>query len=287
MKNITLIMWRGEVRFSEDDVRSGAVVKKAYEDKNYSIEYTGADNNNCLVCFSGNGLYFPNEHDEFYVKIILNDRYEWKSICQAKEIRKQYSKIIFLRDIYKKWYVYGINTKCCSIEKVYELLKKETVGYDVTTVGNSAGGYAAVLFGSMLQARHCFSFSGQFDITNHIDADEQDMISDNAVLNQRIQDYGRNVWYFMPAYCDIDISQYDGVKDLQNVRTFRFAAGEHGSSVINANLKDILTASEEMLGYWCQHYAGKIIHRYRFLLKTEGVIRGIRTLLYVAKRKKK
>ena len=49
-----------------------------------------------------------------------------------------------------------------TIPLLLEWLKKETRGYEVYTVGSSAGGYAAVLFGYSLNAERIISFNGQF-----------------------------------------------------------------------------------------------------------------------------
>ncbi|MFI3202558.1 MAG: hypothetical protein R3Y54_13745 [Eubacteriales bacterium] len=46
------------------------------------------------------------------------------------------------------------------------LLRELSKGHEVTTIGNSAGGFMATLVGEAIQATHCLSFSGQFHLGN-------------------------------------------------------------------------------------------------------------------------
>ena len=111
-------------------------------------------------------MYFPNEEAEFFDKIIKNNRYEWQNISNDKVFEKKAGKIILVRDVHKQWYVEGISEEYNSVDKTVQLLKSLTDGYEIVTVGNSAGGYAAVLFGCLLNAEKVFTRSGQFFFTN-------------------------------------------------------------------------------------------------------------------------
>jgi hypothetical protein len=77
---------------------------------------------------------------------------------------KNAGKLIFVRDIFKSWYVCGISDRYSSIDDMIDFLKEETKGYKVITVGNSAGGYMAVLAGVLLGAERVFNFSGQYSL---------------------------------------------------------------------------------------------------------------------------
>ena len=89
---------------------NNSMVKKIYQEKNYKIIHTKAKNKNAIIFFSGNGLYFPNEEKIFSETIIEKNRYEWENISDNKKIKNKYSLIIFVRDIYKQWYLNGINS---------------------------------------------------------------------------------------------------------------------------------------------------------------------------------
>ena len=73
------------------------LAEKAYCEDNYKIQYhNDVDNNECVIYFSSNGIWFPNTEEIFRREIIQNDRYEW--------IHRPYRmgrKNIFVRDICK------------------------------------------------------------------------------------------------------------------------------------------------------------------------------------------
>ena len=141
-----------------------------YNKDNYRVIDTGHKTGRAIIFFSGNGLYFPNTEQEFTQKVITMDKYEWENISRDKLIRQYYERIILIRDIYKQWYIQGINSRYNTVDKTAELLRGLTEGFNVTTCGNSAGGYAAVLFASLLNADRFFSVSGQFSIEHQINS---------------------------------------------------------------------------------------------------------------------
>ena len=82
-----------------------AVAEEAYQSGNYRIEYNETtDKNECVIYFSSNNIWFPNTEKAFQKSIVEEDRYEWQR--NPYRIGK---KNIYLRDIYKSWYVQGIN----------------------------------------------------------------------------------------------------------------------------------------------------------------------------------
>lgn len=137
-------------------------VESIYKEQNYKVITTSSPSKNAILFFSGNGLYFPNEEEIFCDTVCKKDRYEWENVAQSPLIQRYYSKIIFIRDIYKQWYVKGINHEADSVTKVIELVRHLTQGYRIVTCGYSAGGYMAVLVGKEIGAKRIFSFSGQF-----------------------------------------------------------------------------------------------------------------------------
>ena len=132
------------------DILNNTVVADQYNKDNY---YITVNNNTptgvCVIYFSSNDIW--------------SNRYEWKNLRIHKA-----QKEIFMRDIYKSWYTMGINSKLNSIDAVITFLQKETSGYNVITVGSSAGGYMAALTASLLNAQYALCFSPQFDITSGI-----------------------------------------------------------------------------------------------------------------------
>lgn len=99
---------------------------------------------------------------------IEKNKFEWENIAKSKSILTKYGKMIFVRDMWKQWYINGINQKIDSVEKVIEFLRTETENMRVTTVGNSSGGYMATLVAQKLNAKMAYCVSGQFDIADQI-----------------------------------------------------------------------------------------------------------------------
>ena len=95
------------------------LVRDEYEKDNYFIIETDADTNKAIVFFSSNGIYFPNTEDAF-LRAMNGPRhgYEWTNIAKNKRVQRTFKKIMFIRDVYKQWYITGINDEVNSVEKV-------------------------------------------------------------------------------------------------------------------------------------------------------------------------
>lgn len=121
----------------------------AYNNEKDYLIYTNpnSDNTYSVIYFSSNGIQFPNNEEKFLIFIKDRNRFEWmkNKISKAK-------KHIFLRDIFRQWYLEGINKDLNSIEKVKDFLEFETRGTMIINVGVSSGGFVAVLFGTLLNA---------------------------------------------------------------------------------------------------------------------------------------
>ena len=213
------------------------------ENLNYKIvDNHEADNKNCLIFFSGNGIYYPNTEDVFDEVIVKNDRYEWENIAKSPLVNKNCARIIFVRDVFKQWYVEGISEENNSIEKVFELLKKLTDGYAIETCGNSAGGYAAVLFGCLLKAKRIFTVSGQFflpepDVSRGLLLKHRNDSEYNHWYNLKnlVEHYAGEIVYIFPAKCQQDKNQYNFIKDVANICCVPVDSASHGMGLMNLN----------------------------------------------------
>lgn len=145
------------------------VVAEEYEGNNYVVWNGSRKKKSALILFSSNALYYPDDEKTFIQTICKKDRYEWKRIGKLLFMKRRYSKIIFVRDIYKSWYVKGINATYNSIDKLALLLKELTEGYDeVACCGVSAGGYAASVCGILIGAARVISVSGYWNLTEKL-----------------------------------------------------------------------------------------------------------------------
>lgn len=269
--------------FAEDDIRSDKIVADIYiSQKNYRIKENNSDNKRCLICFSGNKIYYPNNEEAFKSAIIQNDRFEYSNITNDKKIMSYFGKIIYFRDVYKQWYLNGINSETNSIEKIVEVIKAQTTGYEIYTMGNSAGGFTATLIGAMLNAKAVYSFSGQFDLTVCLDSepfikygkDIKDIQKYYNLLNY-INNSSTDIFYFQPALCQIDQKQYDYVASSDKVYRFGFNTDKHGASINSYTYKYLLTMDTEKLKHLYKKYKGRNdISHIDFLIKSAGILKA-------------
>ncbi|WP_035446394.1 hypothetical protein [Bacillus sp. UNC41MFS5] len=259
------------------------LVSHIYNNKdNYLIQYTNCKSNICAIYFSSNAIYYPNTEEEFSNVIIKKDRFEWYStkINKAK-------KHIFIRDVYKQWYIEGISSKYDNTEKLLDFLKEQTRGYEIITVGSSAGGYAAILFGEMLKASYILAFSPQFSLNYYIENGE---FEDNPLIFKYLDDKSKNkyydltnkiknsnipIFYFIPIESEADIYQFNLVKDYSNVFCFKFMSKIHGQTMHSFNLPYILNKDCHELVKIYKRYSSDNISQLKFAIDTCGLFNVI------------
>ncbi|MBO9584151.1 MAG: hypothetical protein J7574_08330 [Flavobacterium sp.] len=238
-------------------IQSRSIIE-AFATDNYSIEFNTLDNaedNLCIIYFSSNDIYYPNTKAAFDNSIIKKDRYEWKrnKFPLAK-------KHIFLRDIRKQWYIGGINSRLDNPHKLLDFLKLETKGYKIYTVGSSAGGYAAILFGTLLKADRVYAFNSQLNL-HTIMKNSTALI--NPILFKMADDIDRNVffdlsniirgdinyYYYQSCNSQIDIDQYNAIspKAKQYLKIIRFKTSNHGFPFLRINLPNVLAFDQKKL----------------------------------------
>lgn len=197
----------------------------------------------CVVYFSSNGIFFPNDVKTFNESITKKNIFEWYKTRIDKA-----QKHIFLRDVYKNWYQDGINSKLNSIEKVLNFLKEETRGYKVITVGASAGGYAAILFGILLKAKYVLSFSAQFDVTDLVPQsilkkvflDNQSIQKKYLNLSEFIINSKSDIFYVLPAQSEQDNKQFQLVKGSKKLYTLPIESSAHGVPLDSELLRTLI-----------------------------------------------
>jgi hypothetical protein len=231
------------------------IVQKIYtENPNYLIEYSDnvSSRDYCAVYFCSHNIYYPNTEDVFTKRIVENNLYEWYNT----RIQKSY-KHIFVRDIFKQWYIAGINAEINSPEKLLEFLRQETKGYKVITLGSSAGGYAAVLYGSLLNANQVLAFNPQFELKSLLKRSNEDIdpllfrLKNKPVsiyydiydfINEKI-----DIYYFYSNKSDWDMEQYNHIKSLVKIHKISFSTTHHGIPFLKVNLPIILNLDKTKL----------------------------------------
>ncbi len=256
-----------EIKFDIWDSQN-EIVLKAYEKDNYQCVYTGVKSNICYIFFSSNGLYYPDTREVFEEQILKNDRYEWKWVVKNSQILRKAAKIIYMRDIYKEWYSKGINKRANTIEKTLKLLGQLTEGYQIITVGSSAGGYMATLAAIKLKAMFCINFSGQYLISDELD-------NPYYALPDLLREYKGKVFYFVPAHCENDKVQYKLVEDLECIKAFSFNEDKHAATMLTGNMSYIIDKTEEELLQIYEHYISRQINKFEFLFYTVPIYKTV------------
>ena len=253
------------------------IVEEIYNKENYSIKVNNKTHDDiCFIFFSSNDIWFPNTEEAFKRSFIEGDYYEWLNYSDI-----QANKVIYVRDIYKSWYVTGINKELNSVDAVIEFLKKQTSGMRVITVGSSAGGYMASLAAALLNAEYCICFSAQFDLTG------KGAMGVNPFLRNYSQDANRSkyyniveiikkskvlMFYIMPAYCESDKEQMDKVAGVENVHILRIASHHHGVPLLKGNLSRLIQMDKESLLSLFDLHKEHIVGMINISIQLSGVI---------------
>lgn len=236
-------------------------VWEAYEGENYQCIDTGTSSDLCYIFFSSNGLYFPDEKEVFERVIKCGDRYEWKRMSVQAGIPGKAGRIIYVRDVFKDWYSMGISKEVNTLDRTLLLLRKLTEGYQIVTVGSSAGGYMAVLAAVRLQALWCINFSGQYKVATNVREEYQD-------LSMLLRDYHGRIFYYVPFYSAQDRMQYELVKEITCIKAVRFEGRKHADTMLVGNMPYIIGRNSEELLLLYEHYKEREVGKISFLFHT-------------------
>jgi predicted esterase YcpF (UPF0227 family) len=120
-------------------------------------EYKILNNNkNLIICFGG-----------FYLKMGNIPPFEFLNYLSSIYTNK--CDLYFFIDRKQCWYHNGIHNITTNIDETVDYLKNIIKNYEkVIFMGNSAGGYAAILFGSLCNVSNVISFIPQTILNNPI-----------------------------------------------------------------------------------------------------------------------
>jgi len=250
------------------------------------------------VYFSSHAIYFPNDAATFRREILEHDRYEW---TDPRNDFQQAGINLYTRDLFKQWYIDGITAKVDSVEQLADMLREYIGDRPVITVGTSAGGYAATLFGVLLGAQAVYTFSSQFDLERAALYEggqrTNPLIWRYRSVPEKAQFYRLGNWienaksvpvlYFYGTESLEDCVQYDTVKHCANLFAFPIRSPSHGivvypfdlSAIFAQPLPVLLAHSERLvvrpltktqfsirlfgLRHFARNFARKAIHVWR------------------------
>lgn len=207
----------------------------------------------CAVYFSSHNIYFPNIESVFKKKIIQGDYYEWENLRLPNA-----SRHIFVRDVKKQWYVEGVNHRLNSIDLLAEEIKILTAGYEVVCIGSSAGGYAAVLIGNIINAVRVYSFNGQTNLNTLLEFRSNPSIDPLIFKYKNLSKYTEyydiskflnqktEIFYFVSINSDWDKEQYELINSKQ-VNCLLFNSSRHGIPFLKSCFPEIFLVKPSYL----------------------------------------
>jgi hypothetical protein len=201
------------------------------ETTNISYVKIGNNSKNLIVSFAGNG---PAKKDFFQRKT---------SLMELKYHRNDFD-VLYLRNL-NKWYLGGLTGIGNNINHTIAFLKKEFAKYNkVCCTGSSAGGYASLLFGSLLNVNKVITTIAQTDLQYCVDnlpdglPEKQNLINRskeclvtwnkyNKIVNVLNENVLYNVFYKGDEHCkkprDFVLHgdhHYDEIKSFPSVSKF-------------------------------------------------------------------
>ena len=162
-----------------------------------------------------------------------------------------------------------------------KFLKKEDVKYRIVTVGSSAGGYAAILYGSLLGAEKIFAFNPQFEINSLLSSSSEKI---NPILfrnkdNIELRKYydivpfisKSPIFYFMSEKSEWDSEQLNHLGNNPTVKIIRFKSSHHGLPFPRVALRFVMITPNDRLSALNRKRYNPII----FSIKFAGIWRTV------------
>lgn len=243
---------------------SELVNKYRRERANYVIEIDDNSLNDdlCVIYFSSHDIYYPNTPDNFNINIVQKDKFEWRRNTPISAYKQ-----IFVRDLYKQWYIQGINNETATPFMLLRLLEKHTKGYRVITIGSSAGGYAAILYGTLLGAEKIIAFNPQFELNSLLNSSSEAI--DPLIFRMQDTEYRKyydltsiipehpndNIFYFLSERSDWDKSQYDHIRKAgiaNKINIIKFNSAHHGIPFSRAAISKVVNRPDHVLKSFTQ-----------------------------------
>ena len=228
----------------------------------------------CYIFFSSNDIYYPNTVETFTEKIVNKDRFEWTNMAASREIMADAGRMVFVRDLYKQWYITGINDAVNTHDLLIDHLRDLSKGYRVITLGSSAGGYMALLAGAKLNAEACFDFSGQI-VLDSVRVDfclRMRGCEPSALkyydLKSVISGSTCDFYYFYPVYNEEDRAVYESIAGFDNVHGFGFNQRNHAATMMAGNMRFIVCRDREYMMRLHEKYRGRVINNIFFFFRT-------------------
>ncbi|MCM1303071.1 MAG: hypothetical protein NC305_08445 [Lachnospiraceae bacterium] len=266
------------------------LLAEQYKKENIKISFNAGKagrGGHCVIYCSSHNIWYPNAEKYFRESILNRDYYEWMKMSYIDS-----EKDIYLRDIYKSWYVSGVNAKLDSIDNLAEYLEKVVKEYKVITVGISAGGYLAVILGVLLNAERVYAFSAQFDLNGR-------ELEKNAILQKYKNDAKKEkyydlvpfikqstvpIYYIYPMMNELDAVQKKRVENCSSVRILGLKSKKHGVVILRSNLPDILKMQVQDLDVIFGRFKDRQLTPIEFSIRFVGALKTVGEIEFLTKK---
>ena len=198
----------------------------------------------CCIYFSSNALWYPNTIEAFIDQVENKDKYEWYK-TRVKDI----SRHIYVRDVYKQWYLAGINEEINDPKALLDLLRQLTDGYIVTTIGSSAGGFASIYYGYHLKADKILAFAPQISLEECLKfpphrnpivfETSRSGLTEFLDLRETVDFENKNIFLIFPSLSQQDIMQCS-LLEGKNANIIYVRAKEHGIPCFHFTLQELI-----------------------------------------------
>lgn len=218
------------------------------ENKELDWQLIKSQGNNCdnlIIAFAGNALKFTGM-----------PRFEFHRSMTEMQLN---ADIMYMKDSTSSWYLGNLSGVGQTFDDTLKFLSRIISQYKtVIFMGCSAGGYASILYGSMLKIDTVIAFSPQTNLKYIIDNMEQTNFGDPFIKNlyknhnEQFNKYGnlRNVindstQYYVQYSADLDDllhneHHYNNICIKKNINLIHDAVKEN---IENGKLKEILLKS--------------------------------------------
>lgn len=176
-----------------------------------------------------------------------------------------------------------------------DFLKQETNGYNVVTIGSSAGGYAAILYGSLIDAKMVMAFNPQFEIASLLVKSTEKvnpLVFRLKGMRQKYYDIvpfinaKTEIFYFYSLGSQWDIEQNKHIKPMPNLHPISFWTKHHGIPFLKVALSAVVNSEAAILSELEKKRHNPIL----FTMKLVGLrktIKGIISQVYLKYKKRR
>ena len=269
------------------------IQKRYNEELNYEIADV-SDKKICYIFCSSNGIYSDvtnsNADKEF-----KKNFYEWKNISKHKRLLKNAGKYIFLRDPKAKFYIEGINKNTNTIDKLIDLIKAETKGFDVVLVGFSSGGMLSIILSYYLDnVKRVYCFGGIVSLYTFTGAKNQYRFNETDFFKAHLGNnlYEKwysiksiinrnkvNIYYFYGTNSVCDLIQLKEIENPNNFYLIPINSKHHGGEIYGFCYPYLLTLSDERLIKISKKTLKKAPSKRQFSRLSAGIVNFYKELL--------